>query len=271
MIKKKSQFPETLTFDNMSVPYKCLIADDSLLDRDAVEMYLSQIDVLRVEAICSNGLEAAAVLQQKEIDIVFSDIDMPGLSGIQLKQSTTKAPVFIFISSYAEHAAESYNLDVIDFVVKPVNASRLIKATNKAIEYIELKKKMAANLADASLQQTTTAPVNTNEYFYIRDSTGYTRVDNGELLFIESMGNFSRLHTSAQKKHITLVSLKNIEQQLPASHFMRVHKQYIINLHHMVSLSTEGEVLLSSGHSVPTGAMYKNGLLDFVNTKTLVR
>ena len=255
----------------MNGQYKCLIADDSLLDRDAVEMYLSQIDMLRVEATCSNGLEAAAVLQQNEIDIVFSDIDMPGLSGIQLKQSITRTPVFIFISSYAEHAAESYNLDVIDFVVKPVSKSRLLKAVNKAIEYIELKKKLAASAADASVQQITATPVNTNEYFYIRDSTGYTRIDNDDLLFIESMGNFSRLHTAEQKKHITLVSLKNIEQQLPASLFMRVHKQYIINLHHMVSLSAEGEVLLSSGHSIPAGAIYKNGLLDFVNTKTLVR
>jgi DNA-binding LytR/AlgR family response regulator len=257
----------------MAFKYKCLIAEDSLIDRDAIEMLLSKIERIAIESICSNGLEAATALQQKEIDIVFSDIDMPNLSGIELVNSLQKAPVFIFISSYAEYAAESYNLDVIDFIVKPVTLPRLIKATNKAIEYIELKKNYATPmvLTVPDTAEPAAAPSPGNDHFYIKENAGYTRIDYANLLYIESMGNFSRLYTNGQKNHITLVSLKNIEQQLPAAHFTRVHKQYIINLQHIQSLSSDGEVQLTGGHSIPSGAMYKAVLLDMINNKVLLR
>jgi DNA-binding LytR/AlgR family response regulator len=255
----------------MQHTYKCLIAEDNLLDRDAIEMYVSKIDNLSIEAVCSSGLEAAAILPQKEIDIVFSDIDMPGLSGIELIQSLKQPPVFIFISSYSEHAAESYSLDVIDFIVKPVSLARLMKAVNKAIEYIELKKTIATSQASASINlPEPPAPANTSDHFYIKENTDYTRIDIANLLYIESMGNFSKLHT-LQNKHITLVSLKNIETQLPVAHFMRVHKQYIVNLQHIVSLSSDGKVYLTGGHSIPLGDVYKAALMDVVNKKMLIR
>lgn len=256
----------------MQPVYKYLIAEDNLLDRDAIAIYLSKIDNLSIEAVCSNGLEAAAILQQKEIDIVFSDIDMPGLSGIELIQSLRQPPVFIFISAYPEYAAESYNLDVIDFIVKPVNLARLMKAANKAIEYIELKKNIAGNNTAAAdtIQPAIVTPANTTGHFFIKENSDYTRIDIPGLLYIESMGNFSKLHTQ-QKKHIVLVSLKNIEPQLPAGDFIRIHKQYIINIRQMVSLSSEGEVQLSSGHHIPVGDMYKAALMEIINKKVLVR
>ncbi|NCT95361.1 MAG: response regulator transcription factor, partial [Chitinophagaceae bacterium] len=99
--------------------YNCLIADDNLVERDALEMHLSKINQLRIVATCSSGSEAAQVLLQEKVDIVFSDIDMPDLSGIGLIKSLSNPPVFIFVSSYTEFAAESYSLDVIDYVVKP--------------------------------------------------------------------------------------------------------------------------------------------------------
>jgi len=189
-----------------------------------------------------------------------------------LIQSLKQPPVSIFISAYPEYAAESYNLDVIDFIVKPVNLARLMKATNKAIEYIELKKNIAGNntAAPVNFPQAIVTPANTTGHFFIKENSDYTRIDIASLLYIESMGNFSKLHTQ-QKKHIVLVSLKNIEPQLPAGDFIRIHKQYIINKQHMVSLSSEGEVQLSSGHNIPVGDMYKAALMEIVNKKVLVR
>ncbi|WP_462221473.1 LytR/AlgR family response regulator transcription factor [Ferruginibacter sp.] len=250
----------------MQKTYKCLIADDNIIDRDAVEMYVGKIDNLQIAAVCNDGLEATAVIKSTAIDIVFSDIDMPDLSGLELIQTLQNAPVFIFISSYAEHAAESYHLDVIDFIVKPVSLARLIKATNKAIEYIELKKSVLNNTTDNS-----TAPVNTSNYFFIREDNGYTKINTGDLVFIESMGNFSRLQMLQQKKHITLVSLKNMEEQLPAEQFMRVHKQFIINLHHITAITAEGEIKLIGGEIIPVGAAYKANLLDVINKKVFSR
>jgi two-component system LytT family response regulator len=246
--------------------YKCLIVDDSPIDRDVVEMYVSKIDSLQIEAICENGLEAAEVIKQKEIDIVFSDIDMPDLSGLELKQSLQQAPVFIFISSFAEYAVESYNLDVIDFIVKPVSLARLMKATNKAIEYIELKKNSTTDSVDDL-----PIPVNTSDYFFIKENNGYNKINTADLFFVESMGNFSRLQMPEQKKHVTLISLKNMEDQLPTEKFIRVHKQFIINLQHILALTTEGDIKLTEGYVIPIGAAYKTALMDLINKKTFSR
>ena len=254
----------------MPPTYTCLIADDDMLDRDVLEMYLSKIGSLKIEAICTDGLEAISTLQQKNIDIVFSDIEMPGLSGLDLIQSLPNPPVFIFISSHTELAAESYNLDVIDFIVKPVTLPRLIKAANKAIEYIELKKK-AATMNAAPAETAAPKPADTTDHFYIKENYDYTRVDNTELIFVESMGNFSSLHTTQKKKHITLVSLKNIEVQLPAGQFMRVHKQYIVNLQHIQSIASDGHIMLTDGHSIPLGDMYKAPLMEVIGKKMLLR
>ncbi len=255
----------------MSLKYKCLVADDNLLDRDVLEIYLSKIDLLKIEAVCSDGLMAAAALQQNEIDIVFSDIDMPNLSGMELLQSLKQAPVFIFISSYAEHAAESYSLDVIDFIVKPVSLARLMKSANKAIEYIELKKKV--NSATDNLN---TIPLKENidfttDHFFIKENYDYIKIPYADVIYIESMGNFSRLHTVQNKKHITLVSLKNVEAHLSTQNFMRIHKQYIINLKHIESVSSNGDVVLTGGHSIPLSNNYKSSLMEIVNRKIISR
>ncbi|MCY7293786.1 MAG: LytTR family DNA-binding domain-containing protein [Ferruginibacter sp.] len=261
----------------MSLKYKCLIAEDNLLDRDVLEMYISKIPSLKIEAVCNDGLEAAAALQKQKIDIVFSDIDMPNLTGMELLQSLKQAPVFVFISSYAEHAAESYSLDVIDFIVKPVTLARLMKAANKAIEYIELKKKIEPTLPNSNLsgeqnvEKKALDTLHFNDHFFIKENYDYIKIAHEDVLYIESMGNFSRLNTIKNKKHITLVSLKSIEAHLAPQNFMRVHKQYIINLKHIVSLSSNGEVILSGGHAVPLSINHKADLMEIINKKILVR
>src|SRR4051812_5011321 len=122
------------------IKYKVLIADDNMLERDALEMHLSKMQQLTIASVCEDGLEAQRALANEYFDIVFSDIEMPELSGFGLLKTLKKAPVFVFISAHGEFAVESYNLDVIDFIVKPVSFERLLKAVNKAIEYIELKR-----------------------------------------------------------------------------------------------------------------------------------
>lgn len=259
----------TRNFDRMRT-YKCLIADDNLLDRDALEMYIGKISNLYIEAICSNGLEAAVVLKQKEVDIVFTDIDMPGLSGIELIQSITNPPAFIFISSHEEYAAESYALDVIDYIVKPVSLAKMQKAASKAMEYLELRKNAASYVSPVTDNKVLKSQAEKSDHFFIKEDKDYTRIDIASLLFIESMGNFSKLQTLA-KKHLTLVSLKNMEMQLPAGDFIRVHKQFIINLQHIVSVASGGDIILSGGYSVPLGDLYKAALMEVVNKKIMLR
>ena len=258
----------------MSLPqtYKCLVADDSIIQRDVLVMHLSKIKNIKIVAECANGLAALEILKEKEIDIVLSDIDMPELSGIGLIKSLKKPPVFIFISSYTEYAVESFSLDVIDYIVKPATFQRVLQAVNKAIEYIEIKEKHTTIASTANSNEEPFARVvDSEEFFFIKEVSGYTKLHMADVLFIESMGDFSKIHTRQNKTHITLISLKNIEKQLSQKMFRRVHKQYIINILHVVSIGST-DIYLSSQATIPLSGSYKQDFLEFlVEKKTLKR
>lgn len=262
--------------------YKCIIVEDNILERDALAMKLKKIDSLVVWAALADGMEAVSLLKSEDIDIVFSDIDMPDLSGIQLLKSLKNPPVFIFISSHSEHAAESFELDVIDYIVKPARIERLIKATNKAIEYINTKRNIHA---EATVSAKTTQPlqptalpgidliksIDAQDYFFIKEKNTHIKLNMGDVLYIESMGDFSKIITTQQKTHFVLISLKNLEKQLPEKIFMRVHKQYIVNILHVQNISVS-DIKLTSNDIVPVSIAYKQSLLDnLINKKSLTR
>ncbi len=247
--------------------YTCLLVDDDMLDLDVLELFVSKIENLKISAVCNNGVDAALQLQKQQVDIVFSDIDMPDLSGIGLLQSLQKPPIFIFISSHQEHAAQSFNLDVIDFIVKPLTLARLIKAANKATSYIELKKTAATQ----SQLSSTPVPTNGLDCFYIKENYDYVKIFYADVTYIESMGDFSRLHLVNQKKHVTLVSLKHIETQLPTQLFMRTHKQYIVNMQHVVSISNNTEIELICGQVIPISLLYKPAFMQVINQRVISR
>jgi DNA-binding LytR/AlgR family response regulator len=254
--------------------YKCIIVEDNIIERDALAMKLGRIDSLDIRAVLGDGMEAAEMLKAEEIDIVFSDIDMPDLSGIELLKSLKFPPVFIFISSHSEHAAESFELDVIDFIMKPVKIERLIKATNKAIEYIQAKKKL---LVEASVKTGVVASpdfvrtIDAQDYFFIKEKNNHIKLNMGDVLYIESMGDFSKIITTQQKTHFVLISLKYLEKQLPEKLFLRVHKQYIVNILHIHHISAS-DIRLSSNDLIPISFAYKQLLQDnVISKKSLTR
>jgi two-component system LytT family response regulator len=262
--------------------YKCIIVEDNILERDALVMKLKKIDSLVVKAALADGMEAINLLKSDEIDIVFSDIDMPDLSGIELLKSLKNPPVFIFISSHSEHAAESFELDVIDYIVKPAKIERLIKATNKAIEYIQAKRNIqpeTTGLPKAVPQAQPVAlsgvdlikSIDAQDYFFIKEKNTHIKLNMGDVLYIESMGDFSKIITTQQKTHFVLISLKNMEKQLPEKIFMRVHKQYIVNILHVQNISVS-DIKLTSNDVIPVSIAYKQALLDnVINKKSLTR
>lgn len=254
--------------------YSCIIVEDNILERDALAINIRKIPNLILKAGLADGIEAVKYLRENKTDIVFSDIDMPDLSGIELLKSIKNPPVFIFISSHPEHAAESFNLDVIDYIVKPAKLERVIKATEKAIEYIEAKNKITHEQIKTNTAQQLTELVRTidaDEYFFIKEKNAYIKVNMGEVLYIESMGDFSKIITTANKSYFILVSLKNLEKQLPGKLFIRVHKQYIVNLLHIVSISS-ADIKLPGNILIPLSNAYRQPLLDdVVAKKTLTR
>ncbi|MEN9458004.1 MAG: hypothetical protein RL135_578 [Bacteroidota bacterium] len=243
--------------------YQCIIADDHLVERALLTSYIKKIPSLNLVAECQTGLEVLSILKDQPIDIVFSDVDMPDLTGIELVKTLKNPPVFVFISSFPEYAAEGYNLDIIDFAVKPISFDRFVKAVNKSIEYIELKK-------NASHSTATIQNESTEDYFFIKDNKGITRVNTNDVLYIESMGDFSKIYTQDQKTLVMLVGLKNAEMQLQSKKFIRVHKQYLINTEHIFQVMAN-EIILSNKVSIPLSNAYKQLLNDTVIDKLLLK
>ena len=256
--------------------YKCIIVEDNILERDALELKLKKIETLSIQAVLADGLEAVSVLKTQPVDIVFSDIDMPDLSGIELLKSLKHPPVFIFISSHSEYAAESFELDVIDYIVKPVKMERLIKAVHKAVEYIQAKSKLPVEKPEKQAPGLITSQdmirtIDAQDYFFIKENNGHTKLNMGDVLYIESMGDFSKILISGSKSHIVLISLKNLEKQLPEKLFMRVHKQYIVNLLHIKSISAS-DIKLGNHTNIPISSAYRHALEhNLINKKTLTR
>lgn len=243
--------------------YQCIIADDHLVERALLTSYIKKIPALHLVAECKTGLEVLSILKEQSIDIVFSDVDMPDLTGIELVKTLRNPPVFVFISSFPEYAAEGYNLDIIDFAVKPISFERFVKAVNKAMEYIELKKTAAT--ASALIQNDLS-----EDHFFIKDNKGITKVNNQNVLYIESMGDFSKIYTQDQKTLVMLVGLKNAETQLQSKQFIRVHKQYLVNAAHIIQVLAN-EIILSNKVSIPLSNAYKQLLNDTVIDKLLLK
>ena len=229
--------------------YKCLIAENNLLERDLLEMLLRQIEQVDLVAVCDDGLAALQVLMDREIDIVFTDIDMPNLSGINLLKSLKKPPVFIFISAYAEYAVDGFDLDVVDFIVKPIKAPRLFKAFDKAREYIERNAKAE------------TRPEADTDIYIARTSDGFQKIKTTSIVFAESKGNFSLTHLLDKKELLVLVNLKHLEDQMSGADFLRVHRNFIVNWSHAVVINTAG-IKMAEEHTLPIGEAYRKGVTD---------
>ena len=239
--------------------YKCVIADDNLIELDTLEFFLKKIEKIEIVATCKTGLEVFQILTEQKVDIVFSDIDMPDLNGIDLLKSVKNPPVFVFITSFAEYAVESFDLDVIDFILKPLTFDRLLKATNKAFEYLDIKKMVASEVKSK------------NEYFFIKDVNGLTKLNYQDVVNIESYGDFSKVYTiTKEKSHLVLANLKSIENQLPHDVFIRVHRQHIININHLSGIKN-GDVILTQEKVIPLSSTFKQNLDTILNDKIITR
>ena len=241
------------------VKYNCVIADDNLIELDTLEFFLKKIDKIEIVAVCKTGLEVFQILAEQKVDIVFSDIDMPELNGIDLLKSVKNPPVFVFITSFADYAVESFDLDVIDFILKPLTLDRLLKATNKAFEYLDIKKMVVSEVKPK------------NEYFFIKDVNGLTKLNYQDVVNIESYGDFSKVYTiTGEKSHLVLANLKSIENQLPHDIFIRVHRQHIININHLSGIKN-GDLILTQEKIIPLSSTFKQNLDNILNDKIITR
>lgn len=207
---------------------RCIAIDDEPLALELLEDNISKVPYLKLVATCSNPLEAMAVLQKESVDLIFLDIQMPGLTGLQFIQSLSKKPMFILITAYEKYALEGYNLDVVDYLVKPVPLDRFIKACGKALELHELKIAKSSNtLADTN-----------PGYIFVNVDYSLLKIVLSDILWIEGLKDYIKIHlkSAPNKPVIPRMGMKAIEDELPASQFMRVHKSFIVSKEHITAV-----------------------------------
>lgn len=236
--------------------YKCLIVDDERLAQELIENYIKKIPYLEVVASCSSAMEAMQQLAQNEVDIMFLDIQMPDITGVDFLKTLKKAPATIFTTAYSEYALEGYELGLVDYLLKPIEFERFFKAITKAVE---------------SLQKQTNSPMTTvtavvaeqpkEDYFFIKSDSKIVRIAFDDILFIEALQKYIRIYT-LDKKVMSLLSLSKIQDMLPTEQFARIHRSYIININRVDSI--EGNMVRLLKHKLPISKGQRESFMEMV-------
>ena len=227
---------------------KCIAVDDEPLALALLQDNIRQVPTLELIASCSTAMEALSILNKHEVDLIFLDIQMPGLTGLQLLQSLSSRPVVILITAYEKYALEGFNLDVIDYLVKPVPFERFLKACNKAIDFYKLKKNVPS--------ESHSWP----EYFFVNAEYGLVKIVFSEIRVIEGLKDYLKIHLGETKPLIIRMSMKSIEEKLPPGKFFRIHKSYIVALSQITAIRRNSVYL--GDLELPLSDLYKEDLMQ---------
>jgi DNA-binding LytR/AlgR family response regulator len=226
-----------------------LIIDDNEMARMSLKQLADRIDDLTIVAECASAFEAYNLLLTEPVDILLLDIEMPGMSGLELtKNLVNKRPVIIFITSKKEYASDAFDLNVVDYIIKPVTGLRFIQAIDKAREILN------SNKEEVNVKE--------DEFIFIRDSNIIRRLKLDNILFAEAMGDYVKLYTP-EKFYAIHTTLKSVEERLPASRFLRVHRSYLVAINKIDSL--EGGVLIINRTPLPVADAYRSALSKRMN------
>ena len=244
---------------------RCIAIDDEPLALRQISGYIGKIPFLELVATFRSAVAAQEWLKENGTDLIFVDINMPDMTGVEFVQSLEKPAMVIFTTAYAEYAIEGYKLEAIDYLLKPFGLKDILRASEKAQSLYELwllrDKQLAENGAVQSEESVESSEDSGVISVHADRKTSLVKVAN--IVYLESAGEYVRLHLADGTKLVTLFRLKNMESTLPPSMFMRVHRSYIINLNY-VSGYTKGRVFLEGDDYVPIGENYKDSFLAHI-------
>jgi two-component system, LytTR family, response regulator len=228
---------------------RCIAIDDEPLALELLEDNISKLPYLQLAASCSNAMEAIKVLQETTVDLIFLDIQMPGLTGLQFIQSLSSRPMIILITAYEKYALEGFNLDVVDYLVKPVPVERFVKACNKAWELHNLKVKPVEAITDK--------PV---EYLFVNVDYSLLKVVLDDIIWVEGLKDYIKIHLkSTAKPVVTRMTMKSVEESLPAARFIRIHKSYIVAINFITAVKKSA--VLIGPQELPVSDTYQEALI----------
>ncbi|MBX9785246.1 MAG: LytTR family DNA-binding domain-containing protein [Chitinophagaceae bacterium] len=235
---------------------RTIIIDDEPLAQKGLEDHINETGFLELAGKAEDPIEALELLTSGNIDIVFLDIEMPKMSGITFLENLKVPPIVIICSAYAEYALKSFELDVLDYLLKPVTFERFTKAVVKAKEYYELKKN---GKQEIYLQ---------SDYFFVKCNQKIEKINFADVNYLEAMGNYVTIHTKA-KKFITYLTLKGIEEYLPKDSYVRIHKSYLVPIDKIQSID-ENDIKVADT-VLPVSRNYKEELNLKINRKLIKR
>jgi two-component system, LytTR family, response regulator len=229
---------------------KCLIIDDEPPAREVLKRYVEQLPMLHLTGECSNAIQAIGMLQQQHIDLLFLDIRMPQLNGIDFLRTLSIPPKIIFTTAFAEYAVEGYELDIADYLMKPIRFDRFIKAVTKAFP------KQPAIASEERIQSV--EENRTESFVYFRADRKMVKVLLSDILYIESMKDYVKVCTT-HNIIITKQSLSSVEAMLPEKSFTRTHRSFIVSIHHISTFTNE--IIEINQTQIPIGKLYRNSVL----------
>jgi DNA-binding LytR/AlgR family response regulator len=232
----------------------CLVVDDEPIARNGILEYIEQVEFLCAVAACKNAMEASVALEKHQIDIVFLDIQMPKISGIDFLKNLPDPPLVIFTTAFPEYAIEGYELNVLDYLLKPISFERFFKAVIKAQSYLNLRVKHAATASEP--------------YFFIKSNLKIEKIFFDDILYVEALSNYVILHTK-NKKHIAYLSFKGIESQLPKHLFLKTHKSFIVAVNAIQTIDNN-EIILAD-HILPISKSYRQSVMERVEKNLFKR
>ena len=237
--------------------YNCLIVDDERPALKLLKAYINKLPQLELVASCDNALEAISALQEHQVDILFLDIQMPNLTGLELLKVLKEKPQVILTTAYREYAVEGFALDVTDYLVKPFSFERFVRATTKATSIIQLKTKPTVSKSASS------STLSKSDHFFVRTNYKMEKVKFGEIKYVKSMREYVSIHTSKQR-FVVNQTMNKMEAELPKNQFMRVHRSYIVALAHIQGVN--GNMILIDEEKIPVGASYRKAFFEQLRT-----
>lgn len=234
----------------------CLIIDDEPIARKGLEEHVLEIEFLHCVASCENAMKASTYMNEQKIDLIYLDIHMPKVTGIDFLKTLKNPPLTILTTAYPNYALEGYTLDVIDYLVKPITFERFLKASRKALEFFQLK----INAANHS-----TKPV---DYFFVRCDRKYEKVFFRDVSYVEGLQNYAVIHVP-DRKLITYITLTSLENQLPKDQFLKVHKSFLISVPHITAI--EGDEIIMANARVPISRSLRDQVMQQILGNSLFK
>lgn len=238
----------------MSATIKCIITDDEPFARKGLQGYIAQIDFLELKGVCENALELNSLLKKEPVDLLFLDIEMPYLTGIEFLRQLPAPPRVIFTTAYEKYAVQGFELEVLDYLMKPISFDRFLRAANKAFDYFKQQHQPTGN---------------TGDYIFVKADSKLEKIAFADILFAEALENYVAIYTR-EKKIITHLTLRMLQEKLPAQSFAQPHKSYLIAIDKIDSI--EGNMLHTAQFTVPISKYQKEEIMEkIVNSKLLKR